>query len=139
MLQSISKTACDLLYRYRPSIYRYLNVPNYVAPKRVFNLFHFFMAPLGVTSMHRDVNDFITFLFIIHCEEGGKGGLEVGGADALFKADIGDAILMDADVLFHASRDYSPVQEDIDDRMVGIFVVHKTFLRLLGLSNQGFI
>ena len=86
------------------------------------------MAPVGQTSMHADSNDFITFLFIIHQDIGCRGGLEIGGADIVFKGDVGDAYLMDADTLYHCARNSSL------ERQVGIFVVHKTFLRLLGFE-----
>ena len=82
----------------------------------------------------------ICYLFVIHktcitviqVENGMKGGLELVGVGVGFKWEVGDVMLLDSDLLEHGVP--LPDGKTIGNRetMVGIFIVHKTFLYLQG-------
>jgi len=133
VLQEVANTATHVLRKYFPDSASFIDNEKYLPSERIFGLFHLFMATTGVTSFHRDRNDYATFHFILESPPNSKGGLEIGGANLCFKGDVGDALLFDADELYHAPRDY---KGDPDDRMVGVFIIHKTFLRLLGVIKK---
>ena len=90
------------------------------------------MGPTGITKIHVDSNDFATFLFIIQQEDHSGGGLEIIGCDLCFSSNVGDAYLFDADKLRHQPRQFSGVAEN---RLMGAFIVHKTYLKLLGINT----
>jgi len=93
-----------------------------------YGSFHLYMASRGVSNMHRDENDLISFMFLI--QSPGKGGqLEMGGTKHAIAWEIGDAILMDTSSVYHGSRAF---EGDENERLVGLFIIQKTFCHLHG-------
>jgi len=92
-----------------------------------FGDFHLFMSAVGVAKMHKDPNDYVSLLFMIQSELGQGGDLELGGADTSLAWDVGDAIILDSSKVYHGTREYNGLGED---RLVGIFIVHKNFMRI---------
>jgi len=99
----------------------------------VFGSFHLFMSPCGVSKLHKDVKDAISFLFVIRMEEGKGGQLEIGGSGKCVDWNVGDAILFKSSKYFHGSRLYTG---DPPQRLIGIFIIHQEFLRIHGFSSD---
>ena len=72
-------------------------------------------------------------VFRIVTENNFGGGLEIGGTSLCFGAKVGDATLLDSDELLHGSREY---QGDPNERLVGVFSIQKSYLRLKGVKFQ---
>jgi hypothetical protein len=118
-----------LLKKYREKLFSLL-------PKDVvndYNAFHLFMCPRGVAGMHRDRNDYVSFLFPISVESGKKGALELGGLGVAFKWEVGDVVILDSQTLQHGTREY---EGDLNDRMIGIFIIHQSYLRKNGVEKE---
>mmetsp|Transcript_9978 Transcript_9978/g.13444 ORF Transcript_9978/g.13444 Transcript_9978/m.13444 type:complete len:220 (+) Transcript_9978:385-1044(+) len=121
----LGEQASKLLEKYRPDITSVLKEgPNFL---REYGWFHLFMSPVGVSILHQDPNDFVSFIFVIQSELGALGGLEIGDLDLVFTWKVGDAVILDSNVLYHGSRDYLGYSEG---RLVGIFLIHRTYLLL---------
>jgi hypothetical protein len=60
--------------------------------------------------------------------------LEIGGTGYAFNLREGDICIMDSSSLYHGSRDYDgmedPSKANPADRVVGIFILWKSYLRL---------
>jgi hypothetical protein len=84
--------------------------------------------------MHTDPNDLISFLFLIQMDANCGGGLEIGGTGNCIDWKVGDAILLDSAGLMHGTRNYTG---DTDNRLVGIFIIHKNYLRINGIEIYG--
>lgn len=126
-LQPFAERACTATRKHRNDLLPVLNeLPQSV---RVFQDFPLFMAAEGMARMHKDENDFVSFLFLMKSE--GEGGeLEIGGARTCFDWKVGDAILLDSALLYHATRKF---QGRTKDRVVGLFIIHKSLLRVCGI------
>jgi hypothetical protein len=140
MLESLGRKASALIPKYRPDVYLTLKEGE-VERCNDFGLFHLFMCPAGSASMHIDSNDYICAIFLIHVGERTKGGgLEIGGCDVCFNLRIGDIILMDSDLLWHGTRGYCGFEDPLlvsrSDRLIGIFIIHRPYLRLNGISKE---
>lgn len=126
LLPFAERTAAVLRKR-RPDIVGILDA---LPPKaRSIGDFPLFMAVQGVARMHKDTNDLVSVLFLIKSE--GKGGeLEIGGTRTCFDWKVGDAIILDSSKLYHGTREFTgkPL-----DRIVGLFIIHKSILRVCGL------
>jgi hypothetical protein len=129
MLQPYGEKAAACLRRYRPDLFPLLDsLPKEVA---IFSLFPLFMATLGVAQPHLDRNDLIAVLMLV--KSVGRGGaLELIGLDSQLSWQVGDAIVLDSAKLVHGTRPFSGKAED---RIVGLFIVHKTVLRICGLGH----
>jgi hypothetical protein len=66
------------------------------------------------------------------------GALEIAGTGKAFNIRCGDICMMDSDSLWHGSRDYlgseDPSHPHSQDRVVGIFILWKSYLQLKGGS-----
>jgi hypothetical protein len=98
-----------------------------------FDRYHLFMCTKGGSGFHRDPNDIYAFIFVIECDDSAsdRGMLEIGGVGVGFKFGVGDAIMVDSKALEHGTVGYLN-----KGRMVGIFIVHRSFLYLHGVDKQ---
>ena len=66
------------------------------------------------------------------------GALEIGGSKRTFDIRVGDVLMLDSDALWYRSQDYQGNEDPFfpheDDHMVGIFILHQTFLKLHGVE-----
>lgn len=81
--------------------------------------------------MHRDRNDWLSFLFLIETEPDVGGELEIGGSSLALAWQVGDVVVLDSSKLFHGARNY---MGDPKKRKVGIFIIQKSFLKINGVS-----
>lgn len=127
-LEKLAAKASSKLCRFCPELCSKLDSVPY---RDVFGYFHLFMGTAGGSKMHCDRNDLISFLFMIDRSPGPSGGFELGGTDVVFKFDVGDAIILDSCAFPHGSRGdvFS-----MSNRLVGIFVIHKSMMRILGFN-----
>ena len=125
-LIDLGNAASDMLRYYRPDVTNVLQRREY--PK-MYGLFHIFMCSQGPSILRQDENDFISVLFLIRSAVRGKAGLEIGDLDLVFSWQPGDMIILDSDILWHGTRDW---HKDLakEDHLVGIFLVHRSFLYL---------
>jgi len=126
-LAEISSIATSLLKRYRPDIYSGVSG----IYKDIFGPFNLFFGVRGTVCQHTDFNDVISVIFPIRTVYQAKGGLEIGGSSLCFNSQPGDVILLDSDLLSHGVPQFDA---DPIHRMVGIFIIQKSFLRLHGLK-----
>jgi hypothetical protein len=100
-----------------------------------FGIFHLFMAPRGYCDMHNDSNDYISVCVGINTPKKG-GALELGGTGKGFNIMRGDVLIMDTDELYHCSMENSGTEDSSvphpEDRIVGIFILWRKFLRIKG-------
>lgn len=68
--------------------------------------FHLFMCPEGASLMHKDKNDWLSFLFLIETEPDKGGELEIGGAGVAVAWLLGDVVILDSSNLYHGARHY---------------------------------
>jgi hypothetical protein len=65
--------------------------------------------------------------------------LEIGGTGYAFNIREGDICIMDSSSLYHGSRDYNgaedPSEANLTDRVVGIFILWKSYLQLKGVPK----
>jgi len=80
-LLPFAQTAASLLRRHRPELMPTLD--QLPAQVRIFDLFPLFMSTQGVAKIHKDRNDFVTFLFLIK-SDGTGGELEIIGTNICF-------------------------------------------------------
>lgn len=130
LLKEFWEIASLQVEKYRPEMREILQKFSF---SDIFGLFHIFFAVGGTTKLHQDPNDFLCFVFPIEMESDVGGGLEIGGTSVCFQAKVGDATLLDSDVLQHGVREY---QGDPHARLVGIFSIQKSYLRLKGVQFQ---
>jgi len=123
ILARLSVKASMILRKYRLDIFNV--VDGLDSP---YGLFHLFMTPRGVSKMHRDKNDLISLMFLMRKSKNG-GELEMGGTDHGIDWDIGDVILLDSSKIPHGTRSFDVAK---DSRMVGLFIIHKSYCRLHG-------
>ena len=126
LLKEFSSTATSILKERRPDIYWGISTLD----QSIFGAFHLFFGLRGMVRQHVDSNDAISFIFPLQMEEGAKGGLEIGRSSMCFSSKPGDAILLDGDLLSHGMPEYNA---DPFHRLIGAFVVQKSYLRLHGL------
>ena len=66
--------------------------------------------------------------------------MEIGGTGYAFNINCGDVLMMDSDGLWHGSRDYlgdeNPGVSGPNDRVIGIFILHKSYLRFKGVPKE---
>jgi len=118
-----------LLRKFRPDLVPALDqLPE---EEKIFGDFPLFMAARGMAKMHTDINDVVSVLFVMKSEPNCGGGLEIGGSDLVFEWEVGDIIILDSADLVHGTRDYLG---SIDSRIVGIFILHKSMLRISGIA-----
>jgi hypothetical protein len=136
-LEKLGERATEILKLKRPEVFEALESSGFSLQD--FGAFHLFMCPAGYSEMHQDTNDFIAFIFLINIEASSGGdGLHIGGCGVNFNMRVGDVLLLDSDVLWHGSTSYVG-NEDITqvtnkDRLVGLFIVHRKFMRAKGMS-----
>lgn len=130
LLAEFSAMASNAVEKYRPEMSEILRRSFF---SDIFGLFHIFFAVEGAVKLHRDPNDFISFIFPIEMESNAGGGLEIGGTSLCFQAKVGDATLVDSDLLLHGVRKY---QGDPSARLVGVFAIQKSYLRLKGVPFE---
>ena len=97
---------------------------------RQFSFFPLFMATQGIACIHKDTNDVLSFLFLIK-SDGTGGELEIAGTGHCFAWKVGDAIILDSSDLAHGTCEFSGLPTE---RLVGLFIIHKTMLRVCGLQ-----
>jgi len=124
-VQSWGETASLLLRRKRPDLCAALDA--LPVEEKKFGDFPLFMAARGAAKMHKDLNDVVSVLVLIKSTPNCGGGLEIGGANMYLDWDVGDAIILDSSELVHGTREYLG---NIQDRIVGIFILHKAMLRI---------
>jgi len=117
------------LRKYRPDLIPALDL--LPEDEKIFGDFPLFMAARGVAKLHTDMNDVVSVLFLMKGVPNCGGGLEIGGADIVFEWEIGDIIILDSADLVHGTREYG---QDIDSRIVGIFILHKSMLRICDIE-----
>jgi hypothetical protein len=102
-----------------------------------FGFFHLFMAPRGYCEMHNDRNDFISVCVGINTPKKG-GALELGGTGLAVNIMRGDVLIMDSDQIYHGSAPHqgeeNPSLLNPQDRIVGIFICWRKFLRIKGFT-----
>jgi hypothetical protein len=68
------------------------------------------------------------------------GALEIAGSGHAFNLRAGDICIMDSSSLYHGSRDYEGVEDpstpNSSDRVVGIFILWKSYLKLKGVPEE---
>jgi hypothetical protein len=68
------------------------------------------------------------------------GALEIAGTGHAFNLRSGDICIMDSSSLYHGSRDYKGVEDpstpNSSDRVVGIFILWKSYLKLKGVPEE---
>lgn len=125
ILDDLTRRACDLLAQYRPDIVELLgDIEN--DPDFSYGFFHLFMAARGLARLHKDQNDIVSLMFLIQ-SPGSGGELEIGGTGTAIGWQVGDVVIMDTADITHGTRDF--FGED-SGRIVGLFIIHKPFLRL---------
>jgi len=122
-------TASALLRKFRPDLVPALDL--LPEAEKIFGDFPLFMAAKGVAKMHTDINDVVSVLFVMKSEADCGGGLEIGGSNLVFDWEVGDVIILDSADLVHGTRDYL---EDINSRIVGIFILHKSMLHISNIE-----
>jgi hypothetical protein len=134
-LRPIALRASKLLLQHRPNLCFLLGEDGVAMWGKEFpySIFPLFMVAEGCANMHRDRNDLVSLLFLIRSEPGRKGGLELGGLDIAFKWEQGDVVVVDSRALEPSTRDYKGV---FGERLVGIFILHLSFLQLMGVSRE---
>ena len=80
--------------------------------------------------MHRDMNDYVSVLVHLSTTPNCGGGLEIGGSKICLNWDVGDVIILDSSKLVHGTQCFVG---DLNDRIVGLWIVHKTILRLYSI------
>ena len=128
-LQEFASVASLLLQTYCPDIYQ----PLAGFSSQLFGPFNIFFAVEGVVKQHTDQNDAISIIFPIQMLDNAKGGLEIGGALVIFSSKPGDVILLDSDLLSHGIPVY---EAEPSERIVGIFVIQKSYLQMNGFHVQ---
>lgn len=123
LLQPLALSASSLLRKHRPDLACLVE-----DIKNPYGLFHLFICPRGLSNMHRDRNDLISFMFLIKspddiCE------LELGGTKHAITWQLGDVVIIDSSKIYHGSR---LLKGDSDDRLVGLFIIQKSYCRLHG-------
>jgi hypothetical protein len=124
-LKPLAAKASDCLRKYRPDVEEVIGPLTFP-----FDRYHLFMCSEGGSGFHRDPKDYVSFIFVIECS-GKRGILELGGLGDAFKFSVGDAILLDSRALEHGT-----IGEIEEGRKVGLFIVHRTFLYLLGVEKD---
>ena len=127
ILLDLCPHVCQLLKKYRPDITNLFQNYTENDPDFLFGYFHLFMAAQGLSTMHKDSNDLISFMFVIKQKEEAGGELEVGGTNKAIAWEVGDGIFMDTADLFHGSRQFEGPEEE---RLVGLFIIQKPFMRV---------
>jgi hypothetical protein len=134
ILQRIGEKLSSLIELKRPDVAGVLK--EYGLEKSLFGFFHLFMAPRGYCCMHRDSNDFISVCVGINTPPNLGGALEFGGSGLAFDIRKGDVLIMDSSEIYHGSRPHrgkeDPYNPKPEDRIVGIFIIWKHYLRLKG-------
>lgn len=131
MLNKLSGKLIWMLEKYKPKLFQAIqNLPTKKKEDFLFNCFHLFMAPRGESKMHKDIKDAVVVMFVIKMDENCGGELEVGGADACINWKVGDAVLFDSKNYYHGSRSYDGKSE----RIIGLFIIHREFLRIHGID-----
>lgn len=88
-----------------------------------FNIFSMAFLQTGISDkLHVDRNDYISCLVMVRGKDEG-----VILNNVVFKLNVGDALLFESDKIRHKTY-----QSSCDDRLVLIFVLHKTVLRHFG-------
>jgi hypothetical protein len=133
ILEKMGRKVTNLVLRKRGDIDATLR--EYGQMENGFGIFHLFMAPRGYSDMHNDRNDYISVCVGIQTPKKG-GALEVGGIGKAFNIMEGDVLVMDTNELWHGSmsntgREDSEISSP-EDRIVGIFILWKKFLRIKG-------
>jgi hypothetical protein len=139
MLEMLGLKATQLLILKRPDVY--IPLLDHGFALQDFGAFHLFMCPAGCSYMHVDKNDFVAFVFLIYIEEKAGGeGLHIGGCGVNFNLRIGDAVLLDSDVLWHGSETYEGEENIADitkhDRLVGLFIIHRKYMGMKGMPEE---
>lgn len=126
ILLNLSTTATKILKKCRPDIYQMVGENNY------YGAFNIFIAPRGVSKIHKDSNDMLSFLFLIQSPHQG-GELEIAGTNYAISWNIGDVIIFDSADIYHGSRKYNG---NLNTRIVGDFIIQKTYCRYMGFLNK---
>ena len=140
VLTSIGKQLSGLVEKYHPDVWNCLEKHKLINVEGQFGMFHLFMCPAESAKMHYDQNDFFSVLVMIHIGKHQVGGLEIGGLDIAFGFQIGDVLLLNTDQLCHGTRGYygeeDPSSPFEDDRMVGLFIIHHSYLRACKIPKR---
>lgn len=64
--------------------------------------FNAFFGLKGISKMHKDKNDKLSCLFMIHSPSG-SGKLDIGGQSYAVKWDAGDVIILDSSSFLHGA------------------------------------
>jgi hypothetical protein len=142
ILKRLGEKATELVLLKRPDVY--ISMKEAGKLDNEFGIFHMFMSPAGGAGMHKDNNDYISCIFKIHQEQDTKGGgLEIGGAKICFNLKVGDVVIMDSDSLWHGTRGYQGNEvveiSSKTDRLMGIFLIHRTFAGILGVERDDLV
>jgi len=121
LLLPLAERACSVLRKHFEHIVPVLDDLNSkIEEPKPFGDFHLFICPKGKAKMHKDRRDYISFLFLIHSDEGQGGALEIGGSRYCFDWEAGDAVILESSKCYHGTRHYTG---DTDHRLVGIFIM----------------
>jgi hypothetical protein len=154
LLKSLGKKLSWVVEKKRPDVYETLL--EHCAVDADYGIFHLFMAPRGVCDVHNDRNDFLSiclgvktpkkgyfysyFFYLIIDQFCLGGALEIAGTRRAFNIQQGDILVMDTDQLYHGSMAYegkeNPREPGEDDRVVGIFILWKSYCRWKGIPKQ---
>jgi hypothetical protein len=127
ILKPFGAIASKLISYWRPDLLeRLASIPS---DEFYFGLFHLFVSTQGVAKMHKDRNDYVSFLFPISTDKNSGGGLEIGGTGQVYCWQVCDCIILDSAQLPHGTHDYLG---DPKKLVIGI-LIHKTFLMCNGL------
>ena len=139
ILESLGQKVSGQLRKYRKDIV----IP--LEEERLENLdfgfFHLFMCACGASLPHTVDNDFVSCAFVVNI---GKktvgGGIDFPDLKLSLNLRVGDLLIMDSDVISHGSFRYQgsedPINPTLDDRLVGLFVIHRSYLKLLGFKRE---
>jgi len=130
-LKILAVKVSNLLWKYRDDVQKLVSDLD-----NDYNSFHLFMCPRGISKMHKDQNDLLSFMFKIQkVKSGGGGQLELGGTNLAIDWNVGDAIMIDSSQISHGSRllNLENLEKGAEnERMVGLFLVQKPYLRVNG-------
>ena len=139
ILENLGIKASAELHRFRKDIVIPMEEENLT--NLDFGFFHMFMCACGASFDHIDDNDFVAGAFLINI---GKktvgGGIDLPNYKLSINLRVGDLLIMDSNTIRHGSFRYDTFENSenptVDDCLVGLFVIHRSYLKLLGFQRE---